>query len=249
MNKDIPELQNKRQIKPYLVMQYLIKNSDENNLITSHDIVAYLEDDCGIAAERRSIYRDIDEINKAIIILEQNCTIEEAEQILEEDEYDEEKFIIYDKSRKGFYAKNHNFDVNDIRLLAECVYSAKFLEKAQTEFLVDIICQNVSEMQAETIKHDVLLTDRVRTNNAEVLNNIITINAPKEQGDSWVVNRDKPGIGYGKNARPATHEILVGKNKWVSRKEWQAAIRARKNGTATKQQKEMLDNGHWKDKR
>lgn len=43
MNKDIPELQNKRQIKPYLVMQYLIKNSDENNLITSHDIVAYLE--------------------------------------------------------------------------------------------------------------------------------------------------------------------------------------------------------------
>ena len=176
MNKDIPKLQNKRQIKPYLVMQYLIKNSDENNLITSHDIVAYLEDDCGIAAERRSIYRDIDEINKAIIILEQNCTIEEAEQILEEDEYDEEKFIIYDKSRKGFYAKNHNFDVNDIRLLAECVYSAKFLEKAQTEFLVDIICQNVSEMQAETIKHDVLLTDRVRTNNAEVLNNIITIN-------------------------------------------------------------------------
>lgn len=76
-----------------------------------------------------------------------------------------------------------------------------------------------------------------------------TPNAPKEQGDSWVVNRDKPGIGYGKNARPATHEILVGKNKWVSRKEWQAAIRARKNGTATKQQKEMLDNGHWKDKR
>jgi hypothetical protein len=29
-------------------------------------------------------------------------------------------------------------------------------------------------------------------------------------------------------------EILVGKNKWVSKKEWQAAICARKNGTATK---------------
>ena len=43
-----------------------------------------------------------------------------------------------------------------------------------------------------------------------------------------------------KNARPAKHEILVGKNKWVSKKEWQAAIRARKNGTATKEQKEIL---------
>lgn len=71
----------------------------------------------------------------------------------------------------------------------------------------------------------------------------------KEQGDSWVVQRDKAGIGYGKNARPAKHEILVGKNKWVSKKEWQAAIRARKNGTATKEQKEMLDNGHWKPKK
>lgn len=47
----------------------------------------------------------------------------------------------------------------------------------------------------------------------------------------------------------AKHEILVGKNKWVSKKEWQAAIRARKNGAETKEQKEMLDNGHWKPKK
>ncbi len=76
-----------------------------------------------------------------------------------------------------------------------------------------------------------------------------TPNAPKEQGESWVVQRDKAGIGYGKNARPAKHEILVGKNKWVSKKEWQDAIRARKNGTATKHQKELLDNGHWNPKK
>lgn len=73
-----------------------------------------------------------------------------------------------------------------------------------------------------------------------------TPNAPPEQGNSWVVQRDQAGIGYGKDARPAKHEILVGKDKWVSKKEWQDAIRARKNGTATKEQKEMLDNGHWK---
>ncbi len=76
-----------------------------------------------------------------------------------------------------------------------------------------------------------------------------TPNAPKGQGDSWVIQRDKAGLGYGKNAHPAQHEILVGENKWVSKKEWQDAIRARKNGTATKEQKEMLDNGHWKPKK
>ena len=30
-----------------------------------------------------------------------------------------------------------------------------------------------------------------------------TSNAPEGQGNSWVVQRDKAGIGYGKNARPA----------------------------------------------
>lgn len=74
-----------------------------------------------------------------------------------------------------------------------------------------------------------------------------TPNAPQSQGNSWVVERKKSGVGYGKNARPKQEEVLVGKNKWVPKQKWQEAIRARNNGTATKEQKEMLDNGHWKD--
>ena len=75
-----------------------------------------------------------------------------------------------------------------------------------------------------------------------------TPNAPKDQVDSWVVERRIPGIGYGKNVRPKREEVLVGKNKWISKRDWNEAITARKNGTATKQQKEWLDNGHWKDR-
>jgi hypothetical protein len=73
-----------------------------------------------------------------------------------------------------------------------------------------------------------------------------TPGAPLSQGDSWVVERHKPGIGSGPNARKATREILIGKDKWVSKAEWDKAVRARKNGTATQAQKEMLDHGHWK---
>ncbi len=72
-------------------------------------------------------------------------------------------------------------------------------------------------------------------------------NAPKNQGTSWVVERRLPGVGYGKNAGKPKEEILVGKNKWISSTEWGNAIKARRNGTATKKQKEWLDNGHWKD--
>ena len=141
MEKKNPEerhgKQNNQKMKPYLVMQYLLKYTDENNPITGEDLAAVLMEDYGINAERRSIYRDIEEINKAIIMLEQGCDIETAEEILAEDEYNEEKLIL--KNKRGFYAKRRNYDVNDIRLLAECIYSAKFLEKSQSNFLIDVI--------------------------------------------------------------------------------------------------------------
>ena len=74
-----------------------------------------------------------------------------------------------------------------------------------------------------------------------------TPNAPKNQGTSWVVERKSSGIGYGKNARAKREEILVGKNKWISKEDWKNAITAKSNGTATKKQKEWLDHGHWND--
>lgn len=144
--------------------------------IAAPQIVGYLQETCGIYAERRSIYRDIEEINKAMLMLENNIDILEAEELLAEDVYDEEKFIVYDKNRKGFYVRRRFYDLYDIRLLAECIYSAKFLEAKQAERLADIVCEQVSDKQAEKIKHDAFLTDRVKTNNAEVINNITAIN-------------------------------------------------------------------------
>ena len=80
-------------MKPYLVMQYLLKYSDENNVLSAYNIVDFLEEDCGINAERRSVYRDIDEINKAMLMIENEIDIDEATEWLENDVYDEEKFF------------------------------------------------------------------------------------------------------------------------------------------------------------
>ena len=108
-----------QKMKSYLVMQFLIKNTDETHPIRGTDIADKMDELFGIAAERRSIYSDIHAINKAALMLDNGITAEEAEQWLEDDVYDEEKLIVYDKKQKGFYAKSRNYDVNDIRLLAE----------------------------------------------------------------------------------------------------------------------------------
>lgn len=168
-----------QKVKPYVVLQYLLKNTDENHIATAFDIIAFLEDDCGINAERRSIYKDIEEINKVALMFQEGCTIDEASDMLEDDEDDSLKLVKYDKSRKGFYVQSsvRQFDFNDIRLLAECVYSAKFIAEGQAKRLVEhVICDFISTYQAEKIKHDAFLTDRVKTNNRAVLNNISTIN-------------------------------------------------------------------------
>ena len=163
-----------QKLKPYLVLQYLLRQSDENHVVSAENIVGYLQETCGIYAERRSIYRDIEEINKAMLIVEYEIDVHEAEERLEEDE--EEKLVIYDKSKKGFYVRQRHYDPHDIRLLAECVYSAKFLSAGQAERLATVVCEFVSEAQAKEIRHDAFLTDRVKTDNKGVLNSISTIN-------------------------------------------------------------------------
>ena len=166
-----------QKLKPYLVLQILLRETDENHLLTASEIAAALELK-GIEAERRSLYRDIDEINKVLYVVENNCTIQEAEDAIDDPEYGEnEKLIVYDAKRKGFYVRQRRYYLEDIRLLAECVYSAKFLAEGQAKRLADVVCDFVSDYQAETIRHDALLTDRVKTNNKGVINNLSAINA------------------------------------------------------------------------
>ena len=56
-----------QKLKTYLVMQYLLRNTDERHPALMQNIREYLREDCGIEAERRSIYRDIEDITRSFI--------------------------------------------------------------------------------------------------------------------------------------------------------------------------------------
>ena len=170
-----------RKLKPYAVLQYLMKYTDENHVAPAKDIVDYLENDCGIQAERRSIYKDIAEINAITLMAEEGCTIQEAEEMLQDDQDNELKMIIYDPKQKGFYMRQRHYDPNDVRLLAECVYAAKFVTEGQAKRLVNAVCDLASVHQAERIRHNAFLVDRVKTNNKSVFNNISIINDAMSQ--------------------------------------------------------------------
>ena len=48
-----------QKLKTLYVAKYFMENSDENHSVAAADIIDYLEEECGITADRRSIYRDI----------------------------------------------------------------------------------------------------------------------------------------------------------------------------------------------
>ena len=70
--------QTNQKLKPYVVLEYLMKYSDENNTKSAYDIIGYLEN-CGISAERRSIYRDIEDINRIMLMLQEDIDLDEVD--------------------------------------------------------------------------------------------------------------------------------------------------------------------------
>ncbi len=161
------------QMKPYLIYDYILKHSDENTAVTKQQIINHLSD-YGIAAERRSIYRDIDEINKALWINENDSNYDELEDAIEDGYYEE--FIQYNESLKGYYIPQRKYSVDDIRLICECIYSSKYISQAAAEDLVEIMKDFLSNEQAEQIKADALVTDRVRILDRRVMYNLSELN-------------------------------------------------------------------------
>lgn len=166
-----------QKMKPYLVMEYLMRHTDENHAESADNIAAYLQE-LGIDAERRSIYRDIEEINKALWFLENeddDADIFAAEEAIETDKNDSEKFIVYDRHLKGFRVVRRKYELSDIRLMAECIYASRYISQSEAERLVDIIKGFVSEEQSREIRTDALVTVRQRTLNKSTLRNVSTI--------------------------------------------------------------------------
>lgn len=152
-----------QKLKSYLVLKHLQKNTDRFHTMSADEIADAITEDYGISAERRSIYRDIDAINAAVLLEhEEAVDYDEALELID----DGQKTIVYDASKKGYYYNNIYADFEDVRLAAECIYAAKFIDKARADKIIDeIICKDISEYQKKDVLNDIFVSDRVRTTN------------------------------------------------------------------------------------
>lgn len=187
-----------QKLKSYLILDWLKKNTDRNHTYNADYIADVISEDYGISAERRSVYRDIDAINEAVLLAhEEAFDIEEARELVESGQ----RTIVYDAASKGYYYDNVFCDFDDIRLAAEAIYSAKFIDKASADRLVkELIFQNISIHQQADIKDDIFVSDRVRTANKHLWKTIETIREAMR-------NRDKDDIDDAKKYKHRPEQI------------------------------------------
>lgn len=174
-NKDNRGRKADQKMKPFLTLAYLWKYSDENHVLSARDI-SHLLAEFYIDAERRSIYRDIKEINRIMLPLEGDYPLWEAEELLENDDTGEYQTIVYDPHRKGYYLQRRPFEFTDIQILAQCICAAKFVSEDQTERLFKSLFKFISEQQAEELWESTLLFEEEKTEKTGVFYNIPAIN-------------------------------------------------------------------------
>ena len=154
--------------KSILVLQVLLKYTDENNPLTASEIADKLLEDYDLLAEEHSICRDIKEL--------QRLYEADDEEIIGEGQRFAYK-IVYDASgKRGYKVIKRPCKYSDLQLLVECIHSARFISKTQEQRLLNMLTEFCSKKQAKALINDTYLVDRTKTNNNNIFAYINTIN-------------------------------------------------------------------------
>lgn len=149
-----------RKMRPLYVAKYIARHADTYYCVSANDIANHLYEEYGMSVDRKTIYRDIAMLR---------------------DQFGMD--IQMSPGREGYNLVSRQFELDDITILAECVYAARFISEERTNDLVDVLCQLCSEHQEEILKKDLYSTERIKTQQNSTLRTINQIRAaihPKE---------------------------------------------------------------------
>ena len=143
-----------QKLKIIYVMEYLLKYSDETHPVTTNQIIAYLQSH-DIAAERKSIYSDIDSLR----------------------DYGLDIIQVADGNTYGYYVASRDFELPELKLLVDSVQSSKFITHKKTMSLIKKIENLASVYEAQLLNRQVFVTNRIKTMNESIYYNVDAIHA------------------------------------------------------------------------
>lgn len=144
----MPKSSNQR-LKMLYILKFMMEETDEEHRISTAEIISRLND-VGIAAERKSIYENIYDLQffGIDIIQEQNGR------------------------NSGYYIASRDFEMPELKLLVDAVQSSKFITKKKSDALIKKIESFASKHQAKELQRQVFVTNRIKYENESIYYNV-----------------------------------------------------------------------------
>ena len=159
-------------LRAYLVYDYILKKTTSDTFQIGK-LNAYLEA-YGIKCDNRAIMRDIEAINQAFIMLENELSdAEEANELLQKQE---NQLVMRYDNWGGYRINRKLMDRQDFFMIAECISAARFINAAETEHLIDILGRFLQSKDIQKIKKDVANVQREKSSGSLFCSNFKNIN-------------------------------------------------------------------------
>lgn len=138
-----------QKLKLLYLLQILQNETDEENPIKTADILRRLSD-MGIAAERKSVYRDIERLKDA-------------------------GFDVVSAAGGGYFMGSRSFELSEVKLLTDAVQASRFITYQKSCALIEKLKMLVSPFQAASIDRQLHMTGRPKTANEQIYYAIDTV--------------------------------------------------------------------------
>lgn len=139
-----------RNLIPLCILRILEKHSDARHHLKQDEIARYLDSEYNLSVERKAIGR----------------TVEHLRQELDVD-------ILSD--RDGSWIASRTFEDSELRLLIDAVMSSRYMKPNYTKDLIDKLSRLSGAHFASNVKHLYTINENVKSDNAELFNNISLI--------------------------------------------------------------------------
>ena len=139
-------------LKIVYVMKILLERTDETHAVTMQEILDALAE-YDISAERKSVYNDIELLRQYGLDI-----------------------IGYKKDKTFYYyIGQRQFELAELKLLVDSVQSARFITRKKSNALIKKIEGIASRYEASQLQRQVYVTERVKSDNEQILINIDAI--------------------------------------------------------------------------
>ncbi len=152
MNKDA-------KLRPFYLAKILYERTDEDNFLTTAQLMEILEKEYGFKMHRQTIPSDINTLRSFGMDIQEVMS-----------------------AQKRYNLISREYDIAEIKLLIDAVESSKFITKKKSEELVAKLSKMAGQNQAENLKRYISPEDRIKYDNESIYLIIDGINEAINKG-------------------------------------------------------------------